>query len=156
MRKSERAMDSEFALQLFEKCGYAVITSINEDGTPYAVPISPVLLNGFIYIHGDRAGLKNDNFARNKNVCLTCVESTKLLPLKFSTEYESAIIDGEIELVENKEEKYSALITICEKYASSNMENAKKYIAAMLEKTAIYKIKIKKASGKANLTQNSL
>lgn len=149
IRRQDRKKDEEFALKLVEECEYATLASISPDNTPYCIPVSPVLVDNYVYFHGAKEGHKVDNFNYNKNVCINCVGKTKLIPEKFTTEYESAILFGEVEIVEDEKEKSDILIKICEKYAASNMKNAPKAIQASLHRTGIYKVKIKRITAKA-------
>ncbi len=150
MRRKDRERDAAFGLKLFEECEYATLATVSEDGTPYCIPISVVLDGEYIYMHGAKEGHKVQNFLHNENVCLNCVGKTKLLPDKFSTEYESAVVFGKIEIVEDEQEKIRALMKICEKYAPSNIENAQKMVSASLNNVGIYKIKISKITAKAH------
>lgn len=149
MRRKEREISSEDALQLFEKCEYAILATVNKDNTPYCVPVSPVLIDGVIYVHGALEGQKINNIKINPNVCLTCVGQTKLLPMKFSTDYESAVIYGKAEVIDSEALKRLALVEICKKFAAENIENADNYICKLIDKTSILKITIEAITGKA-------
>lgn len=86
MRRKDRKKDADFALEVLRDCEYATLATVNEDGTPYCIPISPVLVDGCIYFHCALEGKKLDNINQNPNVCVSCVRHTKLVPEKFTTE----------------------------------------------------------------------
>jgi len=151
MRRKDRERGASFALEVLQDCEYATLATVNPDGTPYCIPISPVLLGDTIYFHCATEGQKLANISQNSTVCLTCVRHTKLLPEKFTTEYESAVASGECEIVSDEREKTMALRIIAEKYAKSNMEQVEAKIAETLHRTCVCKIEIARISGKANM-----
>jgi len=151
MRRKDREQSSEFALEILRDCEYAVLATANPDGTPYCIPISPVLIDGAIYFHCALEGKKLDNILSNPSVCITAVRHTKLLPEKFTTEFESAVARGICKIIDSQEEKISVLQVICEKYAAGNIKNADRMIAASLPRTGVCKIIIDEVTGKANM-----
>lgn len=42
MRRKDREMDEDFALEIADKCEYAVLSVIDNNGEPYCVPGSSV------------------------------------------------------------------------------------------------------------------
>ena len=153
MRRKDRQISREEALELMKNCEYAVLSTIGaENGAPYGVPVSPVEADGFLYVHCAQKGYKLDSILRDPRVCLTCVGRTRLVPEEFATDYESVIVFGTARLVETDEEKIFALRKICEKYAASNLENFQHELDAALSRTAVVKISIDEISGKARRT----
>lgn len=150
MRRKDREQSAEFALALMEKCEYAVLATVGLDGAPYCIPISPVVHEGYIYFHCALQGEKLDNISHDKRVCISCVGHTRLVPEKFSTEYESAVAKGFCEPVTGENEKLEALRALCLKYAECNMDSFDKAAAASLARTGIYRITIESITGKAN------
>ena len=150
MRRKDREMDSAFALEVLRDCEYATLATTNLDGTPYCIPLSPVIVGNAIYFHCANEGQKLVNIKFSDLVCISGVRSTKLNPETFSTEYESAVAFGTCSIVTDDEEKIMALIKLCEKYAKSNMKNADKEISESLYKTCVCRIDIRYITGKAN------
>lgn len=150
MRRTDRERDARFALELFSRCEYATLATVNADGTPYCIPVSPAVAEANIYFHCALEGKKLENIKNNTAVCLSCVGGTRLVPEEFSTEYESAVAAGRCELVTNEDEKRMALRAICEKYAESNMGSFESTVARSLHRTAICKITAEALTGKAN------
>lgn len=155
MRRKDREQSKEFAINLLDKCEYAILSTSGADGMPYAIPVSPVMCGDFIYIHCAPEGRKLDNIKFNKNVCLVCVGKTKLLPDEYSTEYESAVTFGECEIVQSEDEKIFALRKLCEKYAPNNMDAFDAAITRSLHRTCICKISIREISGKAKVSRKN-
>jgi len=151
MRRKEREKDSAFAFEVLRDCEYATFATVNPDGTPYCIPVSPVVIGNAIYFHCASEGQKLDNIKKNNNVCISGVRYTKLLPEKFAIEYESAVATGKCEIVFDEIEKIAALRAIGEKYANDNMANFDSQIANSLHATYICKIIIEQITGKATI-----
>lgn len=151
MRRNDRERDSAFAIEVLRDCDYATLATVNPDGTPYCIPISSVLKGEAIYFHCALEGKKLDNIMQNNNVCVCCVRHTKLIPEKFTTEFESAVAVGRCVMVQDDEEKIMALRLVCEKYAASNLDEFDNAIRRSLSKTGIGKIEIISITGKAKL-----
>lgn len=148
MRRKDRERGEDFALAVLENCPYATFATVNEDGSPYCIPVSPVYYCGAVYFHCAPEGQKIDNIRRNPQVCLCCADGVKDIPEHFTTAYQSCVIFGRAELVYNEEEKIMALRKLCEKHAASNMEQFAQAISRSLSHTAICKITIERITGK--------
>ena len=51
MRRKDREMSREFALEVSDKCEWAVLSMTDREGMPYAVPITIVRDGDVIYFH---------------------------------------------------------------------------------------------------------
>jgi len=150
MRRKDREKDAAFAMEVLQDCEYATLATTNPDGTPYCIPVSPVLVDDSIYFHCATEGQKLTNIELCDSVCISAVRYTKLVPEKFSTEYESAVATGKCCIVSEDKEKIMALRKLCEKYAISNMKNFDKETSDALHRTCVCRIDIIKVTGKAN------
>ncbi len=148
MRRKDREMSEDFAINILKNCEYAFISMNDIEGNPYCIPVSPVLENKTLYFHSAKSGTKTDILKSNNNVCISCVGKTNIVPEKFTTEYESAIAFGKAYEITDDEYKIHALKLICEKFAKSNMENFNSAIEKSLAITAIWKIEIESITGK--------
>lgn len=148
MRRKDREMDKEFALEMADKCEYAVLSMAEPDLTPYCVPLSIVRDGGFIYFHCAKAGKKSDILKKNPKVCISCVGDTHRMENKFTTEYESAIIFGTAQEVSEDEEKIHALKILCERHTPMNMAEFDEAIKRSLSVTAIWRVSIDEITGK--------
>ena len=154
MRRKDREMDENFAYGVIDKVAYGTLATINEDNTPYCVPISFARLENKIYIHAAFQGTKINNIKANENVTMSFVgdinvpfpdpESCEGIKGSgvFTTEYESAIISGKAVFIDDEEEKILALRLICEKYCPNNMVHFNDAIASSLKNTCIIRIDI--------------
>ncbi len=148
MRRKEREKDEAFAYDVLRDCEYATLATVNPDGTPYCITLSPVLMDGAIYFHCAPTGHKLDNIAQNPAVCLSAACDTRLLPQEFSTQYRSAVVFGRCDVVTEEAEQIAALRAICEKYAADNLAQVDAVIARSLHRTCVCKITIKYLTGK--------
>jgi len=150
MRRKDRRISPEEARGLFEGGEYLFMATVGQDGRPYGVPMSYVVMNNAVYIHCASDGRKLDNLAACPWVCLNVVGSTQpVYEGGFSTYYESAIIEGQARLVTNEEEKNSALLSLAQKYLPEHMGRAEKDIERSWQRTLVYAISIDCVSGKA-------
>ena len=152
MRRKDREKDASFALEVLRDCEYATVATINADATPYCIPVSPVLIENAIYFHCATEGRKLENINNNNIVCISCVRYTKLIPEKFTTEYESAVAVGKCAIVADEKEKIMALREICIKYAKGSTRSFDLVINKSLHKTCVCRIDIEQITGKAYTT----
>lgn len=150
MRKKERERDIVFAKKVFASAKYASLATVDQDGNPYCIPVSPVFYKGCFYFHSALEGEKIRNIQTNPKVCMSCVGSMKVVEEKFTVAYEAAMVKGSCEKVEEKEEKWQALLAICERYAASSRDQFEKMIKAFYDRTAVYKIIPEEITGKQN------
>ncbi|MCR5370371.1 MAG: pyridoxamine 5'-phosphate oxidase family protein [Clostridium sp.] len=149
MRRTDRLLTEEEAYEILEKAEYGILSTVCEDGTPYAVPMSYGVEDGAIYMHCTAAGgQKIDNLRFRPKACFTVVADTKVLPEKYGTLYRSAMVFGTVEILEEKDEKRAGLLALLKKYSADYMEGGIKYMEASLDKVYILRLKIDRISGK--------
>ena len=150
MRRNERKRDSAFAMRVMETCDYATLSMVDEEGKPYAIPISPICMENGIAFHSATEGTKNTILASHPQVCVTAVANTRRNEPKLTVEYESAVVHGLCHLVTDSQEKSQILRVLCTRYAPSAMKIGEETIMRMLDKTAIYLITPTEIVGKEN------
>ncbi len=148
LRRKDRAITEVEAKGLLNKAEYGVLSTVAENGKPYGVPLNFCIIDQCIYFHCAVEGQKIENIKQNKSVSFCTVGNTKILPDKFSTIYESVIVSGEVEEVFDMN-KQIALKGLLHKYSPEFIDEGIKYIKALDEKTRVFKIAVKKLTGKA-------
>ena len=148
MRRADRAVDRQEALEILNKGQYGVVSTVGPDNQPYGVPVSYCVIDDSIYFHCATEGRKLDNFSHNPKVSFCVVGSTRVLPAKFSTEYESAIVFGTISEVFD-DEKQKALEGLLRKYSTDYFEEGLEYIKQLNERTKVFRIAMEMVTGKA-------
>lgn len=148
MRRKDREIEDDEVIEVLKNNEYGILSTVDENGYPYGVPISYVYTNDSIYFHCALEGYKLDNIKKNDKVSFCVVGKTCVLPDKFSTKYESVIIFGRAKEVFDSE-KDSVLLEILNKYSPDFIEKGKAYITNAGEKTIVVKISIEHITGKA-------
>ncbi len=148
MRRKDRAITEDEANYILKTGEYGVLSTVSKNGEPYGVPLSYCVIDDSIYFHSALEGKKLNNIIVNKIVSFCVVGETKVLPDKFSTIYESVIVDGIIEesFGEDKQLGLTGLIT---KYSIDFLDEGLEYIKNASDKTKVLKLIIKNLSGKA-------
>ncbi|WP_165062881.1 MULTISPECIES: pyridoxamine 5'-phosphate oxidase family protein [unclassified Adlercreutzia] len=119
MRIAERELDTEEAWRILDAGEYCVISTVDEDGTPYGVPMSYVMMDKKLYVHTTNTyGHKLDNWHHDPRVSVTvatevepCFEDTF-----FTSRFASVIASGQIHRVEDIVQVRQALVALCMKY----------------------------------------
>lgn len=150
MRTHQLTVEQIETLMQSEQVG--TLSTLNEDGTPYAVPVHFVYLNNHIYIHGLPKGQKISNIANKSSVCFNVYHMDGLLldqngkPCETNTKYQSVIINGKADLITDAVEKKKILNKIIDKYTPQlvNMSIPENMINA----TAVIVINITELTGK--------
>ena len=150
MRRTDREITQREAREILERGEYAILSTVDEDGTPYGVPVSYAVVGDRILVHGTaEGGERLSDVTREPRVCLTVVGSTEVMPQKFSTLYESVIVRGTASVPSDRAEKLRALAALVDKYSPDFSEKGAAYAEAVVDKVAIVSIKIETISGKA-------
>lgn len=137
-----------FAYSVIDKCIYAVLSTISPDNTPYGVPINIARIGDNLYFHSAKEGQKVINLINNPVVCVTCVGDVRINQDKHITSYESAIVFGKAEVVEQEHEVFNALKALCLKYTPDNMIRFDIEYNERHAKYYVFKIRIDKISAK--------
>lgn len=151
IRRKDRAIINMWEMEeILEKSEYGILSTVNEDGTPYAVPVSYVYYKGKIYFHCAKdVGHKVENIKNNNSICFTVVGKTQVLVSQFSTIYESVIASGRAENVESEELKAEVFKKILEKYCQAYIDEGLMYMERAGDKASVYEIDIESMTGKA-------
>ena len=148
IRRTDRAISESEAKGILEKGEFGVLSTVSLGGQPYGVPMSYSYSGNVIYFHSAIAGHKLENLRENSRVSFCVVGETEVLPEKFATRYESAIVFGEaIEVTDD--EKHKGLLEIVKKYSPGYIKEGLQYIEKAVHKTRVYKIVIESISGKS-------
>ena len=147
IRRKDKKIGTDEAVNLFTKCEYGVLSTVDNDGQPYGVPLNYAYKDNCIYFHCALIGHKIDNIENNPKVSFCVVGDTKVLPSEFSTDYVCAVAFGVASELQGTE-RYNALVLLLEKFSPDFMEEGKKYIVKLDKVTKVIKIEIQHISGK--------
>ncbi len=142
----------EEARELLDSSSYGILSLVSQDGQPYGVPVNHVYApqDNAIYIHCAQEGQKLDFLRANPKASFTVVGMGQVVEEKFTTRYESAIVQGVASLIEEEQEKVRALLLLCARLTPSMAETQDAYIQTFLPKVAVIRLDIREITGKRN------
>ncbi len=149
IRRKDRALSEAEALQLLRDAEWGVLATVDEAGWPYAVPVNHAVVGGDLIIHCATVGHKLANLAFNPRVSYCAVTQAETLPLELSTRYSSVIVFGRAELLTDDGEKRAALRALGLRFAAVYADRVDREIDKDLFRTAVLRIRIERATGKA-------
>lgn len=149
MRRRDRELDGTEALRLLEEAEWGVLATVDADGWPYAVPVNHAVVDGDLILHCATKGHKLDNLAFNPKVSYCAVTLAEPIPAELATRYASVIVFGCAELVEDEAEKREVLRALGLRFAPEHSEVVDREIGKDLFRTAVVRIRIERATGKA-------
>ena len=151
-RMKTHMMTKDKMEDLLNRTATCSLAMLNEEGTPYVIPMHHVYHNGFIYMHGLPKGKKINNIKADPHVSITAYEMQDLLldpddkACDTNTKYESVILSGMATLVDDIDLKREALMEVVKKYTphlsgTTLPEN-------MVRGTAVIQVEILEMTGK--------
>ena len=147
MRRQDKEMETAKAVQLLSAGEYGILSTTAADGQPYGVPLNYVYHDDAIYFHCALNGHKIENIKNNPRVSFAVVGHSKVIPARFTTEYESVLVFGVASEIQGPE-RYDALLWLVEKYSPAFIAEGKAYIEKHDKVTQVIKIDIERISGK--------
>jgi len=154
MRRSDRAQDRLFSLDVIDRCSHGVMALTTGDPVPYCLPLSFVRDGEVLYFHCARQGRKIDLLRRCPQVCVTFVGQDDPAfedPHNYTTFFQSVIVTGTAAEVLDRSEQETALRLLCRKLLPQHMdsETFDQAISHSLDRTAVWRISMDEISGKA-------
>ena len=136
-------------MRILQDGEYGVLSLLTPEGTPYGVPLTYALDQGkrlSLYIHCARDGRKLDCLKAGTAAHFVVVGATRVVPQRFSIEYESVMLEGTLCEVTDEEEKLHGLLRIAGKYSAAFDGAA--YAAAAGKATRVLRLDVESMSGK--------
>ncbi|GET23133.1 pyridoxamine 5'-phosphate oxidase family protein [Prolixibacter denitrificans] len=148
MRKQDRSLNNEDTVEILRQGEYGVLSMSTPENEGYGVPISYAYAGDAIYFHCATEGAKLDFLRAHPHASFCVVGKTEVLPAKFSTRFESAIVAGTITEASG-DDKRKGLLLLVEKYSPDYMKEGKAYIDRAFDTVIVLKMKIESLTGKA-------
>lgn len=136
--------------EIISKCDVCYIGMTDKDNLPYVVPFNFGYRDGVIYLHSSRAGMKIDILKEKPQVCIVFSTDHQLraqseqVACSYSMHYRSVQAFGEVEFVEDREEKIEILNIIMQNYTDREF----RYNEPSLREVCTFKVKVSRFSGK--------
>ena len=153
LRRKSAEITKQECFEVIKRVDHAVLGTADASGEPYAVPVTPFLVNGRLFFHGmgGNSGRKAENIRQNPRVSMCFIAYAKTNAVKPDVDYVSVIVAGDVVEVKNKAEKVELMRKLMERHTPTHDIN--KAIAEREKKielvTGIYEIKIRSITGKA-------
>ncbi|MDP6627262.1 MAG: pyridoxamine 5'-phosphate oxidase family protein [Methanopyri archaeon] len=148
MRRADREVTDREEIESILERATVCRLGMCADGEPYVVPLSFGYVDGRLYFHSASEGKKLDILRGNGKVCFEVDVDTEVIPAKspcgWGMRYASVIGFGTASIVEDLDEKRSALDIIMTHYGGHGAN----YPALMLRKVAIIRVDIENMTGK--------
>lgn len=149
MRRKRQALSKEECDAILQQGTSGVLALSGDDGYPYAVPISYVYEDDKLYFHSARAGHKLDAVKRNAKASFCVIDQDQIVPEEYTSYFRSVIAFGKIRILEDDQEKWSAIEKLAVKYApGESRENRKKAIEREWNPLCVLEMSIEHMTGK--------
>ena len=148
MRRRDLAIPAEETIKLIDASRYAVLCLVDPEGRPYGVPMDYVRQGNSLFFHGAKEGRKVDAIKNNPAACAVIVGDTAVVPDKFGRKYKSAIVEGQIELIDDLAGKRQVMTWVIETNSPDYLEKGRIIIEKMLDRVLVYKLSMDSVSGK--------
>jgi nitroimidazol reductase NimA-like FMN-containing flavoprotein (pyridoxamine 5'-phosphate oxidase superfamily) len=150
IRRQDRLLPGERATELLRESEFGVLSMVSAEGEAYGVPVNYVWDGReSLYIHCAPEGRKLRAIRHHAQVSFCIVGRVHLLPGRFTTEYESIVLNGTAHLDLSDEEKHHALTLLLLKLSPNDTVIGEKYAEKSFHRVEIIRIDIAQWSGKA-------
>lgn len=149
IRRQDRLLEEDNAVRLLRNGEFGILSLLAEGNVPYGIPINFVWDGkSSIYIHCAPEGKKLQCLEICPQVSFCVVGKTKVISNKFTTGYESIVLQGKAYTGLSSEEKMQALTLLLDKYSPEDKVIGLKYAEKSFHRTEIIRIDIEEWSGK--------
>lgn len=149
MYKKERQVSEERVKEMLLSSTEGTLSMHGDDGYPYSLPMNYIYLNDAIYMHTANRGYKIDALRQNSKVGFSVIARSQIAPELYTTKYESVVATGDVEFVDDPQERLLVMETFVDRFSPGLQEGGQKFIKAAIDRTAIIKINIREMKGKA-------
>lgn len=151
MRKAKMQITDQAQVQAIVEQGNLLRLAMCKDGQPYLVPMNYGYHQGHLYMHTGQKGLKMDFLAANPRVCFEISQNvefvTNELPCKWDMNYQCVVGFGRASIVEDQEEKITALSAIAR---SCGHGGDLEFPPEKVRQVAVIRVEIDDLTGKQN------
>jgi uncharacterized protein len=154
VRRQDRLLNETAARSILMNGEYGVLSMQTEEGGAYGIPINYVWDGKqSIYLHCALEGRKIRNIAFCNNVSFCVVGKTNVVSGKFTTGYESIVLNCRAFVDLTPEERMNAMELLLDKYSPADKEKGMKYAEKLFEQTEIIQLDISEWSGKTKMVR---
>lgn len=153
VRRADLVMDEAGISALLERGYCGRLTTVGEDGWPYAVPLLYALMEGQVYMHNSRsAGHLRRNLDHEPRACLAIDEPGEVFgygryACDSTVSYASVLVFGTVRVVEDEGEKRRFCDALMRKYAEG-IEGRPEGFYPRLDHISVYAMRMERVTGK--------
>ena len=153
IRRADRMMPDDRALQFLQRGFAGRLATIGEDGYPYCVPLLYVCMDGEVFVHNTLArGHLRANVERDPRVCFEVDEPDQVFDYgRFECDsglaYRSVILFGRIRVVDDRAAKQRFCEMLMQKYGKPDTIRPKNFFPR-LDIITVYAMTIERITGK--------
>lgn len=122
MRRKKQLLPDAVSREILERNTSGVLSLMGEEGYPYGVPMSYVLVGNQIFFHCAKEGHKIDAIRREEKASFCVIDQDRVISVKYTTFFRSVIAFGRVHILENEDEKRNAIRILAEKYSGDQGE----------------------------------
>ena len=148
MRRIKQLLPEEKTAEIMERNTAGVLAVKDDEGYPYAVPISYVYADGKVYMHSAKEGHKVDAGKNYDKASFCVIDKDQIVPEEYTTYFRSAIAFGKVRLIEEGEEKQRAIELLGRKYNPNGTEDLQRTIEKEDPRFVIIALDIEHMTGK--------
>jgi nitroimidazol reductase NimA-like FMN-containing flavoprotein (pyridoxamine 5'-phosphate oxidase superfamily) len=153
IRRADRAMSDERALQTLAQGYSGRLATVSDDGFPYCIPLLYVWIDGEVYLHTTSArGHLRSNIERDDRVCFEIDEREGVFDYgRFECDsglaYRSVCLFGRVRIVDDRETKQRFCEALMEKYGKPETRRPKRFFPR-IDFITVYAIAVERMTGK--------
>ena len=138
--------------RLITSCEACYVGMVDKDNKPYNLPFNFGFENGTLYLHSAPIGRKIEILSKNPHVCVAFSTDHELylqsenVACSYGMKYKSVLIEGEVEFIDDFDEKIRILNIIMRQYTKRDDFN---YNAPAVKNVAVMRVKTNSISAKA-------
>jgi uncharacterized protein len=127
---------------IIDKCIVCHVAMVDEKGHPYVLPFNFGMKDNVLHLHSAQQGKKIDILRNNPRVCVAFSTDYHLryqneeVACSWSMKYRSVLIYGQVEFIEDYDEKIAVMNEIMKKYAGREFG----YNMPAIKEVAAYRI----------------
>ena len=142
--------DIEVIEAIIRKCDICFIGVVTADNKPYVLPMNYGYKDEAIYLHSAPEGRLIDIIENNNHICITFSTDNELVfqhpevACSYRMKSKSVVIEGQVEFIEDMDEKREALNTLMKTYSEKEF----KYNDPAVRNVKIWKVPMNNVSCK--------
>ena len=150
MKKRQLTFKPELE-SIIAKCEICNLAMVDEDGSPYVLPMNFGYKDDYVYFHCSRTGKKIDILTKNPRVCISFSADHDLkwvneeVACSWSMRYRSVLAYGNVEFVDDFVQKEEALRVFMKNYSDIDFS----FNDPAVKDLHIFRVNIEKLHGRA-------